>query len=294
MARELVRFAKKSLPPAWVATLRHLKHGGTPPPNWHELEEQILHLLVPRDRIAIDVGANVGVYTTLLSSLAQKVIAFEPHSSNAEIIAARGLHNLDIRTCAVSNKVGHATLTTPADAHTEDRGRATLEADTLTETTLSKITVGTVALDTLAGQDVGFIKIDVEGHEVSVIEGAEKLIARQKPVILVEIEDSFRPNAVRDTARMIEALGYSGFFIFENRCRDIADFDPSMQNPAELKRTIRRFEMRYANNFIFVPKTLSAHALRERIDVFLGSSPAKTFEFDSQIGRPIGSQQTQS
>jgi hypothetical protein len=57
---------------------------------------------------------------------------------------------------------------------------------------------------------VGFIKIDVEGHELSVIKGATALIRRDSPIILVELEDRHRPDAMRSFSSFLGGLGYGG------------------------------------------------------------------------------------
>ena len=66
--------------------------------------------------------------------------------------------------------------------------------------------------DILINNNIGFIKIDVEGHEKNVLEGAKNLIERNKPNLLVEIEERHSNQKVKDTINFINNLGYKSYF----------------------------------------------------------------------------------
>ena len=59
---------------------------------------------------------------------------------------------------------------------------------------------------------IGFIKIDVEGHELEVIEGALKTIKENKPVLLIEIEEKHSKRMVIDSIKYIKNIGYKCYF----------------------------------------------------------------------------------
>ena len=63
---------------------------------------------------------------------------------------------------------------------------------------------------------IGFKKIDVEGHEKEVIDGARKIININRPVLLVEIEQKHTKNEVIDTINYINNLGYNSFYLNNN------------------------------------------------------------------------------
>ena len=63
---------------------------------------------------------------------------------------------------------------------------------------------------------IGFKKIDVEGHEKEVIDGARKIININRPVLLVEIEQNHTKNEVIDTINYINNLGYNSFYLNNN------------------------------------------------------------------------------
>jgi len=106
-------------------------------------------------------------------------------------------------------------------------------------------------LDAFDLRSVGFIKIDVEGHKVSVLEGARETIRRERPNLVVEATDLFRPDSIADCRAFFESLDYGGYFLMEGRLLPIDRFLPSYQDPSQREpgapQGIR------LRNFIFVP-----------------------------------------
>jgi FkbM family methyltransferase len=90
-----------------------------------------------------------------------------------------------------------------------------------------KIEVPLVRLDDVLGPDadVDFVKIDVEGHEMSVLRGGAEMLRRCRPAILIEIEQRHLSVPIEDVFRQIEELGYHLFFVTESALRPIAEFD---------------------------------------------------------------------
>jgi FkbM family methyltransferase len=84
---------------------------------------------------------------------------------------------------------------------------------------------------------ISFIKIDVEGHETEVIKGSEKTIKKNKPILLVEIEEQYTQKKVEDTLKYINSLGYNSFYFKDNRL-----------NSTNTLNNVNLF-----NNFIFKP-----------------------------------------
>ena len=106
--------------------------------------------------------------------------------------------------------------------------------------------------DLLDGErrSVSFIKIDVEGHEVAVLEGARHTIATHKPNLLIEIEGRFLDGPVQDVIDRVLALGYRGEFLdaFGQR-RPVSRFDEAVHQD----RAIDPLDPRYICNFLFTP-----------------------------------------
>ena len=84
---------------------KHLKHG--------EQELRILPAVVPPDKIAVDIGANKGVYTRILSKLATHVHAFEPNPKAFRWLNRALPENVTVYPLALSNADGEAQLFIP-------------------------------------------------------------------------------------------------------------------------------------------------------------------------------------
>jgi len=140
----------------------------------------------------IDIGANVGLYTARLTTLVGSsghVFAFEPMprtfhllSHNARLFAHP---NLTLWNAAASDRCGMAGMVMPtADTRMPDIYQAHIS------TQANGQTVYCVAIDTLAiPKRVSFVKIDVEGHELSALRGMEHLLRRDHPTIVIEGRD---------------------------------------------------------------------------------------------------------
>ncbi len=218
-----------------------------------EYELRLLRQYVPRDRVAIDVGANEGIYAYHLSRYARSVVAFEPnpHYDRALRFLPR---NVTVRVEALSSSPGTLPLHIPANDTGESAGWATLET---TDLPLARsVDVAVHRLDDLELGRVGFIKIDVEGHEMAVLAGADATIRRDRPILLVEAEDAHHPGATSELFRWASERGYRGWFFQKGRAVPAEDFRLAEHQgcktfgPGDL---FRRQELNYINNFLFVP-----------------------------------------
>lgn len=152
-----------------------------------EPELAFLRDIVPRGRTAIDVGANRGIYSYALAKVAGRVEAFEPHPALAQFVAGKLGRRVTVHTVALSNRTGTATLHVPRnDAGKSLHLMGSLRNVHVTQD-IARIEVPLATLDGFAFSDVGFIKIDVEGSELEVLEGASQTIARDRPSLLIEL-----------------------------------------------------------------------------------------------------------
>jgi len=179
---------------------------------WGERELRLLHDFVPADKIAVDVGAANGVYAWCLSRLARECVAFEPNPQQADLLRRR-LPAVQVIACALSDTEGPATLKTPVRNGQKLSGWATIAAEGHGPMELGKDfcaeEVPARTLDSFGLRGVGFIKIDVEGHEVAVLRGAMDTISRDRPVILAEIGDEGRSQARTEAVEMLTDAGYT-------------------------------------------------------------------------------------
>lgn len=151
-----------------------------------EPEIRLLPQLVAKDRIALDIGANMGVYTYALAPLARHIHAFEPQPDCCETIEAWAEgRNVTVHRAAVGASQGKLPLQIPLKAGRAVTTRASFEA---VDGPCTTIEVPVLRIDDLGTGPVGFIKIDVEGFERDVIEGAHATLRRDRPVLLIEID----------------------------------------------------------------------------------------------------------
>ena len=177
-------------------------------------------------RTVIDIGANKGVYCYWLSKAVGRngrVIAFEPQpeleAHLAGVIDSFSLFNVELVPCALSVQAGDTLLYRRAAG----AGDASFEAMPGGE----GVTVRCTTLDDYAAltgmDDVAFIKCDVEGHELAVMQGAEHLLKRCSPVLQVECHH--REAAQGDLFAFLSGLGYEGVFIQDGRHIPCREFD---------------------------------------------------------------------
>jgi FkbM family methyltransferase len=110
-----------------------------------------------------------------------------------------------------------------------------------------EMTVATACLDDLALPPCGFIKIDVEGHEAAVLRGASRLIARDRPVLLIELEQRHTGEPIEASLQAVMGMGYAASFLRDGVETPIAGFDPDADHRGRADRP------GYVFNFIFRP-----------------------------------------
>lgn len=176
------------------------------------------------DDIFIDVGANKGSYLLTMSKKVKKgmIYAFEPQPELSSYlrreIRDNKLQNVVVEQVALSNQKGNSVLFIPGSNITSPS--ATL-VDRVNHETTNNYSVQTTTLDDYFSKisgSIGAIKIDVEGHERSVLEGALKIIDIHKPLIICEIENRHLVNdSVNDLLEYFHQIGYTGFFVHKSK-----------------------------------------------------------------------------
>lgn len=232
-----------------------------------EAEHFFVPFLIRPNTAAIDIGANRGVYTKIMLTRTRDVICVEPNPENARVLERVFGKEARVINGAASNRDLDVVLRIP-DA---DAGCATIEADNRSLAGAFKtIRVKAFRIDSLKLENVSFIKIDVEGHELSVLEGASEMLKRNRPSILLEAEDRHRPRAVATVREFLEPLGYEGYMLEQGALVSIRSFDPTIHQTAraaQQRRLMRRSTDHYINNFIFL-STLSPWTQIKSTDAF--------------------------
>ena len=173
MLAHLREALKDTLPPRLVHAYRLVRHTMLWPT---ELEMVTARQFLAKDKIAVDVGANVGLFTAVLARHSKRVIAFEPNPSLARHLAEVAPRNCEVIAKAVSDREGMTTLRVPvadgiamdalATISTANRFETEARATAFATHEVPTITLDQILLPVVQGGDrVAFINIDVEGHE---------------------------------------------------------------------------------------------------------------------------------
>lgn len=165
--------------------------------------EAVINLveMIKKDFIIFDLGANIGYYTIIFSSFCTegKIIAFEPDDANRKYllknVESNKINNVTILSKAISNKIGESVF-----FEDKSTGRTSSLQSNAWHPNAAKINeqiVSTTTLDEIS-KEFGvpnFIKCDVEGHEVEVLEGATKVLAN-KPILFLEVMKNNRDQVM--------------------------------------------------------------------------------------------------
>ena len=230
-------------------------------PKSAERELALLDRVIPEGAVTVDVGANCGLYTRRLSRFSKKVYAFEPSHSMAELLRRTSASNVSVCEIALSDQIGNADLFIPQHDDQLVYGLASLEPRHGAE--VVSTTVPTTRLDAIVREEVAFVKIDVEGHELNVLNGAVELLKQSQPVFLVEAEDRHREHATRMVFDFFEQRSYRGYFLKEGSAFPVQQFCvDELQDPAALLPDGgRKRGKSYINNFFFFPQHMDGQSI---------------------------------
>jgi len=239
--------------PRFFSLEERIKHALVPPRlylrnlAWRRLrkgekELRLLPALVDPGRLTIDIGANKGVYSYVLSRLSRAVLAFEPNPKIYGLLSRAVPANVTTHEVALSNAGGTAELILPIHrcGRFSNQG-ATLQTKKLGgNKDFAVWPVEQRTLDSYEARDVAFIKIDVEGFELEVLEGARETLAREKPVLLAEIDENHARRPVNEAIDIIRGYGYDCYYCSRTSLRHYSLFaDDETRAPTD--------------NFIFFP-----------------------------------------
>ncbi len=229
--------------------------------RYGEVELHLLKFLCRRDADAIDVGANDGSYVHYLRRHAHKVVAFEPMPVLASALRKKFPGGeVVIEQVALSDRADTVELHMPVVDGIVVTGCSTISTDASgTYPATQAIKVSIDRLDAAYKGRAGFIKIDVEGHEQAVLDGALQTIRRCRPRVLVEIDDRLSPGGLARARTYFDSLGYTGHYVRKGKLEPISTFSvEEMQRPDRLPDLIAPLTERkrfgaYIYNFIFLP-----------------------------------------
>jgi FkbM family methyltransferase len=191
----------------------------------------VVRELVQPGTIAVDLGANIGMYTKVLSDLvgpAGTVISVEPVPQTFDVLSRNirslGMGNVSCVNVAISDSDGGVVMELPNyDTGGTNFYQATVvaTADQRVVDSRQHVLVPALRLDTLvAGKGiVDFVKCDVEGHELACLSGAKMVLNSHCPAWLVEVwgdPDESGTKAMQ-VFRIFEGLSYVSWWFDGHR-----------------------------------------------------------------------------
>lgn len=173
--------------------------------EYAQAEVEFLCSVVRQGDVVVDAGANIGAIAVPLAQAVGprgKVLAFEPQRLVFQMLCANavlnGLTNVHAVSSALGAQLGKLYLTTPNYEREGNFGAVSLGRDGLSGAEVH--TVDLVDLDRL-----DLMKVDVEGMEADVLRGAEKTIARCRPLLYVEND---RPQKSEELVELLRSMNY--------------------------------------------------------------------------------------
>lgn len=172
--------------------------------NTNNTENELYNLkyIITKNTDAIDVGCNNGLYTYALSKNKNinKIYAFEPNKKITKKIIDYKNSKIKLYHIALSDKNTEKILKIPVVENYELDGWASIEKNIYDKCEFKKfnqIKVKTRKLDYYKFKNIGFIKIDVEGHELSLLKGAINFFKKNTPDCLIEIKNANLTKVVK-------------------------------------------------------------------------------------------------
>ena len=195
----------------------------------YEKELEIIKKFSDKSKDALDIGVYRGVYSFQLAKYFKFVHSFEPNPLLFPYLdknLKRILNNIQLYNYALSDSNGDTKLKLPKRSASFFKnnieelyklGAASIHPKNKFDN-FKEVIVKKKKLDNFKiSNKIGFIKIDVEGHEIEVINGAKEMITNNKPVLLVEIEERHTKSSVLESINYINKFGYNCFYVNDKK-----------------------------------------------------------------------------
>lgn len=214
-------------------------------------ELDFLLAYLPEDSMILDIGANFGFYSVVLAKKVSgiKIHSFEPVPSTCDLLSQNICHNrvagsVSVNSCAVSKDSGHLMVTTDRYA-----GNYLLSGASSHKGDSIRVPVTTVDayIEVQSIAKVDFIKCDIEGAELLMLQGARNTLERDHPLLMLEIAEEWAPRfgyEAWEVFGFLHSLGYRAAYCQGDKGLVAWDLQQEKVSPLP------------TNNFIFYHGTL--------------------------------------
>jgi len=160
--------------------------------NGQQLQRDSALKHVKQWRVCLDIGSNIGQWTRPLAKRFQSVVCFEP--------------NPNFRECFKKNIQEENVLLWPYGlSNKEHKAKQDFNSTVLRQ---EDGDIDCRTLDSFGLTNVDFVKIDVDGFEIPLLNGARETLSKNNPVINIEMKESKRSNIVARSRQILENYGY--------------------------------------------------------------------------------------
>lgn len=160
--------------------------------QWEEHIEKIFSVLVLKTHYCIDIGANIGMHTVSLSKKALHVYAFEPQLQNFTLlyknVTNNNCKNVQLFPAACGSDFSFTLLPVIDLDKPLNTGDISLNIP-IENNSISSHATMVVKLDNVVNKPINLIKIDVQGFELEVLKGMDRILTHDKPFLIIELED---------------------------------------------------------------------------------------------------------
>lgn len=216
--------------PGWLQAAFRTVSAGAPAPECGYGWDPHIHEAFPKGDcgLIVDVGANIGLSVGPPASLGWRIIAFEPIPNNVHLLHTNFHINgwyadkIGLIHGAASDKTGEATIYAPVGRE-DNTAMSSTAATRNVGGTAKEFKIKTISLDDyFAGaspnlvNDIRVIKVDTQGHELNVLQGARKLLStgQRQYVIEVELDAGLQKaagNSIEDILKFMKSVGWNCF-----------------------------------------------------------------------------------
>lgn len=249
--RALRRALRDSLPPPLLRLARATYWQLRQP----EPELRLVRPLADPQAAFLDIGANTGLYLQWSLGHFGSAYAVEPNPGLAAYLRDAFAGRATVLPMALSRTPGTLPFYLPHHGGRPVSTRGSLEASANTGLEQTTTLVEVKTLDSLGLPRLGFVKIDVEGHELAVLEGGLERLRRDRPRLLIEIEERHHPDGSARVVALLASLGYSALYMVDGQLRPLGNTPiAALQRPEHAKPVGGEAAPAglYVNNFLFL------------------------------------------
>lgn len=184
--------------------------------GFYENEQiQLIKDLISDETISykfIDVGSNIGNHTLFFSKIFKEVHSFEPQRKTFKVLELNTINidNISLYNFGLGNQNKKIMFKVPI--HNNGSANQSANSD---DYFLENVEIRN--FDELNIDKLGFVKIDVEGNEMSVLNGMKESILKSLPIISFEINENNNLHQRKEIIEFLNSIGYKSFYCLDRK-----------------------------------------------------------------------------